>query len=221
MYAYTNILAALMQKMQTGQGQRIDVSMLESLAEWNSFPLYYAFDGAEPPPRTGASHATIYPYGPFPTGDGGTVMMGLQNEREWVKFCDIVLLQPALAKDERFAGNARRVAAREALSAIIVETFAKLTVPQVVERLEAAQIANARVNTMQQLWEHPQLQARQRWREVASPSGPLQAMLPPGSWDVGPRMDPVPALGEHTDAILRELGVDADAIATLRAAEAI
>ena len=221
MYAYSQILAALMQRMQTGQGQRIDISMLESLAEWNSFPLYYAYDGAEPPQRNGAAHATIYPYGPFPAGDGGTVMMGLQNEREWARFCELVLLQPELAQDARFAGNARRVAARSALHAIIVETFGKLTAAQVVERLEAAQIANARINTMQQLWDHPQLQARQRWREVDSPAGPLRAMLPPGSWDVGPRMDAVPALGEHTETILRELGVDAAAIAALRAAGAI
>jgi crotonobetainyl-CoA:carnitine CoA-transferase CaiB-like acyl-CoA transferase len=225
MYAFTNILAALMQRMQTGQGQHIDISMLESLAEWNSYPLYYAFDGAPPPPRSGASHATIYPYGPFPTGDGGSVMLGLQNEREWVNFCDKVLLQPALAKDPRFAGNAKRVAERSALRALIVEAFQPLTAPQVVERLEAAQIANARVNTMHDVWAHPQLAARGRWREVGSPAGMLPAMLPPGSWgegpDSGPRMDPVPALGEHTDAILAELGLDAAGIRALRAAEAI
>ena len=196
--------------------------MLEALAEWNSFPLYYAFDGAPPPPRSGAAHATIYPYGPFPTGaDGGSVMLGLQNEREWVNFCDKVLLQPALANDPRFTGNVKRVAERAALREIIVATFAPLTAPQLVERLEAAQIANARVNTMQELWEHPQLKARNRWREVGSPAGPLPAMLPPGSWDEGPRMDPVPALGEHTDAILAELGFGAADIRALRAAEAI
>ena len=225
MYAYTNILAALMQRMQTGRGQHIDISMLESLAEWNSYPLYYAFDGAPPPPRTGASHATIYPYGPFPTGDGGTVMMGLQNEREWVNFCAKVLLQPALATDPRFTGNARRTAERAALRQIIVDTFQPLTTQEVLERLDAAQIANARVNSMQELWDHPQLKARGRWREVGSPAGPLPAMLPPGSWGPdasdGPRMDPVPALGEHTDAILRELGLGTDAIRALRAAEAV
>src|SRR6476659_4688653 len=127
MYAYTNILAALLQRGQTGRGQHIDISMLESLAEWTSYPLYYAFDGAPPPPRTGASHATIYPYGPFPTGaDGGSVMLGLQNEREWVGFCEKVLLQPALATDPRFAGNANRSQNREALRALIVETFRPL-----------------------------------------------------------------------------------------------
>jgi crotonobetainyl-CoA:carnitine CoA-transferase CaiB-like acyl-CoA transferase len=221
MYAYSNILAALLQRAQTGRGQRIDVSMLESLTEWTSYPLYYAFDGQPPPPRTGAAHATIYPYGPFPTGDGGTVMMGLQNEREWVKFCELVLLQPALAKDPRFSGNARRVASRDALRALIVEAFGTLTAPQVVERLEQAQIANARVNTMQEVWNHPQLEARGRWREVDTPAGPVPALLPPGTWDTGPRMDAVPALGQHTDAILGELGLDAAAIAALRTAGAV
>ena len=223
MYAYSNILAALLQRAQTGRGQHIDISMLEALTEWTSYPLYYAFEGAAPPPRTGAAHATIYPYGPFPTGaDGGSVMLGLQNEREWANFCSKVLGQPALATDARFAGNAQRVAARDALREIIVEAFRPLSAPQVVERLEAAQIANARVNTMHEVWAHPQLKARGRWREIGSPAGPLPALLPPGSWNDGaPRMDPVPALGEHTDALLAELGVDAATVQALRAAEAI
>ncbi len=223
MYAFSNILAALLERRQTGRGRHIDISMLESLTEWTSYPLYYTFEGAAPPPRTGAAHATIYPYGPFPTGaDGGSVMLGLQNEREWVNFCAKVLQQPELAHDPRFTGNAQRVAAREDLRALIVETFRQLTAPQVVERLEAAQIANARVNTMPEVWDHPQLKARQRWRQVDSPVGMLPALLPPGSWDDGePRLDPVPALGEHTEAILAELGVLPAAIADLRAAEAI
>jgi len=221
MYAYTNILAALLQRAQTGKGRHIDVSMLESLAEWTSYPLYYAFDGAPPPPRTGAAHATIYPYGPFPTGDGGTVMMGLQNEREWVSFCQIVLQRPELATDPRFAGNARRVAERDALRQLIVDAFAASTAPQVLERLEAAKIANARVNTMHDVWQHPQLAARGRWREVGTSAGPVPALLPPGSWDVDPRMDPVPALGEHTDDVLVELGYDAQEIHALRTAGAI
>ncbi|MGZ5891024.1 MAG: CaiB/BaiF CoA transferase family protein [Caldimonas sp.] len=223
MYAYSNILAALMQRKIDGRGRRIDVSMLEALSEWMGYPLYYAFEGAEPPPRTGASHATIYPYGPFPTGDGKTLMLGLQNEREWAAFCAKVLLQPALVSDPRFAGNARRSAERVALRALIVEAFASLSAAEVLARLDDAQIANAQVNTMDELWHHPQLAARRRWREVGSTAGPLPALLPPGSWDDGdgPRMDPVPALGEHTDAILAELGLDAAAIAALRAVEAI
>src|SRR3954463_2739516 len=167
MHAHSQVLAALLQRAQTGRGQHIDISMLESLAEWTSYPLYYAFEGAPPPPRSGASHATIYPYGPFPTGaDNGSVMLGLQNEREWVNFCEKVLQRPELARDPRFTGNAKRVAERTAVRDIIVETFGPLTAPQVVERLEAAKIANARVNTMQEVWDHPQLKARERWREV-------------------------------------------------------
>ncbi len=221
MYAYSSILAALLQRGQTGRGQRIDISMLESLAEWTSYPLYYAFEGAAPPPRTGASHATIYPYGPFPTGDGNMVMLGLQNEREWASFCETVLQRPALTADPRFTANFKRVAEREALRGIIVEAFSSLTRTQVVERLELAQIANAQVNTMNDVWAHPQLKARGRWTEVGSPKGPLPAMLPPGTWDVGPRMDPVPALGQHTDAILAELGYGAAEIDALRASKAV
>lgn len=222
MYAYSSILAALIERGRTGRGKRIDVSLLESLAEWMSFPLYYAFDGQPPPPRTGASHATIYPYGPFPAGDGGTIMLGLQNEREWVVFCEQVLQQPALAADARFAGNAQRVAAREALRAIIVASFASLTTAQVIERLEAAGIANARVNEMRDVWAHPQLAARGRWTEVDTPAGRIPALLPPGtSVDDPPRMDAVPALGQHTDAILAELGYAAERIARLRAEGAV
>jgi itaconate CoA-transferase len=221
MYAYSSILAALLQRGQTGKGQRIDISMLESLVEWTSYPLYYAFEGAAPPPRTGASHATIYPYGPFPTGDGNMVMLGLQNEREWASFCEKVLQQPALTTDPRFTANFKRVAEREALRGIIVDAFSSLSRAQVVERLELAQIANAQVNTMNDVWAHPQLKARGRWTEVGSPNGPLPAMLPPGTWDVGPRMDPVPALGQHTDAILAELGYGAAEIDALRASRAV
>ena len=222
MYAYSNILAALLQRQIDGQGRRIDLSMLEAMAEWMGYPMYYAFDGAAPPPRAGAAHATIYPYGPFPTGDGKTVMLGLQNEREWQAFCDKVLLAPALAKDERFAGNARRTAAREALRDIIHQTFAALSHEQVVQRLDDAQIANAELRDMAGLWQHPQLAARGRWREVTTPAGPVPALLPPGSWTDGePRLDAVPALGQHTEAILAELGLDATAIAALRAAAAI
>jgi len=195
--------------------------MLESLVEWTSYPLYYAFEGAAPPPRTGASHATIYPYGPFPAGDGTTVMLGLQNEREWVSFCDKVLQRPEVATDPRFTANFKRVAERTALRQIIVDAFEPLTGAQVVERLERAQIANAQVNTMKDVWAHPQLDARGRWTEVGTAAGPIPALLPPGTWETGPRMDPVPALGEHTDAILAELGYGAVEIAALHASKAV
>jgi itaconate CoA-transferase len=219
MYAYTNILAALMQRQQTGQGQHIDVSMLESLTEWMGYPLYYAFDGAAPPPRSGASHATIYPYGPFPAGDGKTVMLGLQNEREWKGFCEQVLLQPGLATDARFTSNSKRSAARAELAALIVQAFSTLTAAQVVKRLEQASIANAQVNSMAEVWAHPQLKARNRWTEVDTPQGRVPALLPPGSWQTAaPRMDAVPALGQHTAAILAAQGYSAEQVATLRSA---
>ncbi len=222
MYAYTGILAALLQRGKTGKGSHIDVSMLESLAEWMGFPMYYAYQGATPPPRSAASHATIYPYGPFPAGDGGTVMLGLQNEREWKLFCEKVLLQPALATDARFDSNARRNEHREELRAIIVGLFGVLSTAQVLERLDAAQIANARMNDMAGLWAHPQLQARERWRQVDSPAGPIPALLPAGrqsAFDY--RMDAIPAVGEHTDAILRALGRSEEQIAALREAKAV
>ena len=222
MYAYSQILAALLQRGRTGRGQRIDISLLESLVEWMSFPLYYAFDGAPPPARSGASHATIYPYGLFPAGDGRTVLLGLQNEREWVVFCESVLQRPELAADPRFSSNSRRNAARAELRQIIVDIFAALTAEQVIARLDAARIANARANEMREVWEHAQLRARNRWREVGTERGPIPALLPPGSWqDEDPRMDPVPALGAHTDAILAELGYGPERIAALRADGAI
>jgi len=222
MYAYSRILAALLQREKTGLGQHLDISMLESLVEWMGYPLYYAFDGAAPPPRTGASHATIYPYGPFPAGDGKTVMLGLQNEREWGAFCAKVMLQPDLATEPRFASNSKRSAAREELRGLIIRAFAALSADEVLRRLDDAQIANAQVNDMHDVWQHPQLRARKRWREIDSPSGRIPALLPPGSWDdQEPRMDCVPALGQHTDAILASLGLSADAIAGLRQARAI
>lgn len=222
MYAYTNILAALIQRGKTGQGCNIDVSMLESMAEWMSYPLYYAMDGASPPPRAGAAHATIYPYGPFPAGDRKTVMLGLQNEREWELFCTKVLLQPELAKDPRFSSNAVRTAARQELRQMIVDVFSRLTAEQVIERLDSAQIANAHMNDMHDLWQHAQLKARERWVEVGTPAGPMPALLPPGVPNTyEARMDAVPALGQHTDAILAKLGYGADAIAALHAAHAV
>jgi itaconate CoA-transferase len=222
MYAYTGILSALLLRGKTGKGSHIDGSMLESLAEWMGYPLYYAFDGAPPPPRTAASHASIYPYGPFEAGDGGTVMLGLQNEREWKVFCEGVLKDAGLASDPRFDSNAHRNQHRDALMAIILDVFGKLNTEQVVQRLDDAQIANARMNDMADLWAHPQLKARERWTSVGSPVGDIPALLPPGrsnAFDF--RMDPVPAVGQHTDALLRELGRGDAEIAALRAAHAI
>ncbi|WP_216201325.1 CaiB/BaiF CoA-transferase family protein [Polynucleobacter sp. CS-Odin-A6] len=222
MYAYTNILAALLQRGKTGKGTVIDISMLEALSEWMSFPMYYAYKGANPPPRNGASHATIYPYGPFKAGDGKTVMLGLQNEREWVQFCEIVLENPALAQDELFDRNFKRNEKRAELLQIIDACFSQLTAEQLIARLEKAQIANAHLNDMEGLWKHEQLKARKRFTEVGSPQGTIAAMLPPGLNDTYDyRMDPVPAVGEHTHAILSEMGISSDEIEALRAQGAI
>jgi len=222
MYAYSSILSALLLRGRTGEGSHIDVSMLESLGEWMSFPLYYTFEGAPPPARTGAAHAAIYPYGPFAANDGGTVVLGLQNEREWKMFCEVVLQDAALAADPRFDSNGKRNQHRDALSAIVLEAFAGLSTTELVARLDEAQIANARMNDMAGVWAHPQLAARQRWSAIDTPAGVVPALLPPGrvsSFDY--RMDPVPAVGEHTHPILRELGRSDAEIARLRASGAI
>jgi itaconate CoA-transferase len=219
MYAYSNLLAALIRRGITGQGCHIDVSMLEALSEWMHYPLYYTMDGAPPPPRTGASHATIAPYGPFRAGDGKSVLLGIQNEREWASFCRVVLERPELALDIRFDTNTKRAGNRAALTEIIHEVFAPMTAAQVIERLEEAQIANARMNEIEEVWAHPQLRARDRWREVETPAGPMPALLPPGAWESS--MEPVPELGEHTAAILGELGYASADIDRLRASGAV
>jgi len=212
MYAYSGILTALLQRHQTGEGTVLEVSLLEALGEWMGYAMYYTMGGT-PPARTGASHATIAPYGPYPTSDG-QVIFGIQNNREWEAFAAGVLLRPELAADERFQSNHLRVQHREAMDAEIHRTLGRLSTTEVVSRLDAAQIANARLNSVAQFINHPQLAGRQAWRQVDSPSGPIPALLPPVRLaGVEPVMDPIPALGQHSAAILAELGFDDDTVA--------
>ena len=221
MYAYSAILAALLDRGRTGRGRRVEISMLEAMSEWMGFPLYYTLDGQPPPPRAGASHAAIYPYGPFTCGDGKRVVLAVQHDREWSTFCEKVLQQPQLA--EEFKGNARRLESREQLRVIIERVCSALTAAQLIERLDEAQIANGQLNEMADLWRHPQLAARGRWTEIQSPGGQLPALYPPHhlAGTEPPPMGPVPALGEHTDAILSELGYGAADIEQLRCAKAV
>ena len=214
MYAYSGILTALLMRHRTGEGTLVEVSMLEALSEWMGYPLYYGVYGGTPPARAGARHAVIAPYGPFAGGDGEVVYLGIQNEREWQAFCVGVLDQPDLATDPRFVSNAERVRHREALDAEIEAVFGGMTTTEILERLESARIANARLRTVKQLSDHPQLAARERWRDIDTPAGSIRATLPPASIDgVVPVMAPVPALGAHTDAILDELGFDSAIVA--------
>ncbi|MCX5435631.1 CoA transferase [Streptomyces sp. NBC_00117] len=208
MYAYTGILAALLQRQRTSAGVTIEISMLEALAEWMGFPLNYATYGGTPPRRTGARHSAIAPYGPFQCGDGEQVFLGLQNEREWATFCEQILHDPALAADPRFARNSSRVENAAQLQDEIEQAFRDDTAPDVAKRLETAGIANALLRDMAGLASHPQLRARDRWKEYASPAGTLSALIPPATF-VGaePVMGPVPDVGEHTDAVLAEFGV--------------
>ena len=221
MYAYTNILAALIQRGKSGKGCNIDVSMLEAMTEWMGFPLYYAYDGAAPPDRAGASHATIFPYGPFVAGDGNTVLFGLQNEREWQSFCKLVLQDPDLVTDHRFTTNSLRLKNKKTLTDCIVAGFSHLTAQQVIERLESAGIANSQMRDMAKVWTHPQLKYRERWRQVKTSTGSVPALIPPGGIGPEPRMDPVPALGEHTSSILTELDYTPEQITALQQKQAI
>jgi crotonobetainyl-CoA:carnitine CoA-transferase CaiB-like acyl-CoA transferase len=222
MYAYSGILAALFRRERTGEGANLEVSLFEALAEWMGFPAYYAMYGGKEPPRTGASHAAIAPYGPFECGDGETIFLGLQNEREWERFCEVVLEQPALADDERFESNSERVENVDALRQAIEGILAQLSSEEAIERLDEAKIANARMRNVRGFLDHPQLEARDRWKEVGSSVGPLHALVPPATFDgEEPVMAPIPSVGEHTADILAELGYDDDAVATLRQSSAI
>ncbi|QUX27513.1 CoA transferase [Nocardiopsis akebiae] len=216
MYAYSSILGALLERARTGKGVHLDVSMLEATAEWMGFPLYYAYDGQEPPTRAGAAHATIYPYGPFVARDGQVVLMAIQNEREWRAFCERFLERPALAEDPDYATNAARSANRDTLRAVIARRFAELDGDEATSLLADVPVAYARVNSLADVWNHPQLAARGRWHQVDTPTGRVPALAPPGPRDPAPRMDPVPGLGEHTDAILGELGMTAEETGELR-----
>ena len=222
MYAYSGILTALLQREKTGNGGRVEVTMFEALGEWMNYPLYYAHFGGAAPARTGPDHATIVPYGGYRAGDGKNVMLGLQNEREWATFCDKVLDRPELAKDPRYDNNTKRNDRRDEIAAIINKVFSSLTTEQVVEKLDAAGIANARMNTPEEVWNHAQLKARNRWREVGSAAGGIPALLPPATLpDFEARMEPVPAIGEHTDRILADIGYGAGEIAALKASAAV
>jgi len=221
MYAYTGILTALLVRSKTGEGVALETSLFDSLSEWMSYAAYYTMGGTAPQ-RTGATHATIAPYGPVQSRDNKVVYIGLQNEREWKKFCEVVLQSPELFADSRFDSNAKRVQNRPQLDRVMKEVFQKLTAAEIIARLDAAQIANARLNTVQEFVEHPQLKARGRWGTVNSPAGPLPALLPPVTMEnVETVMKDVPTLGQHTGAILAEFGFDSETIAGWRRARMI
>jgi itaconate CoA-transferase len=212
MYAYSGILAALIQRGRTGEGTALEVSLFDALGEWMGYPMYYTMGGS-PPPRTGASHATIAPYGPYETKDE-RVIFGIHNSREWSAFCSIVLERPELGEDPRFQTNKLRVEHRRVMDSAILDVFRRLTAAEVIQRLDRAGIANARINSVSQFIHHPQLAARNLWRQVDSPVGRVAALIPPVRMDgVDPVMGAIPELGQHTESILTELGFDAETIA--------
>lgn len=220
MYAYSGILAALFQRERTGRGAALEVSLLDALAEWMGNPVYYAKYSGVSPARVGAQHATIAPYGAFPTADG-TIMLAVQNEREWQRLCERVLEAPDLAQADRFATNARRCAHREELNERIAQRTRGMTSAQALDALAAAGIACAQLNDLDGLIAHPALRSRDRWRSIDTPGGAVEALLPPVTTGAEPRMGAVPALGAHTDTVLAELGFDDEGIDELRAAGAV
>ncbi|MGX4693108.1 CaiB/BaiF CoA transferase family protein [Streptomyces sp. JNUCC 63] len=218
MYAFSGVLAALVRRGTTGRGGPVEVSMLESLAEWMGHPLHHAMHGGTAPARTGLAHAVIAPYDAYPTADGGRVLLSVQNDREWRRLAEGVLEQPESGTDPAFATNAARVANRERTDELVAKALGALGADEALARLEAAGIACARLRDLHEVAEHPQLAARERWREVGTPVGPLRALLPPITLPggTGPRMGDVPALGQHTEALLRAVGMTDDEIAALR-----
>jgi crotonobetainyl-CoA:carnitine CoA-transferase CaiB-like acyl-CoA transferase len=221
MYAYSGILTALYARTSSGRGAALEISLFDALAEWMSAPVYYTAYGGTAPKRSGAHHASIAPYGPYRTKEG-TVYLAIQNAREWTRFCADVLGKPEIAVDDRFRSNTDRVRHRRDLNGIIADVLGEMTTQEVLARLEDAGIANARVGSVDDFLDHPQLQARDRWCDIDSPAGPLRALRPPVQMsDVEQVMGAVPALGQHTEAILTELGFDAGVIASWRKEGAI
>lgn len=218
MYAFSGVLAALVRRGVTGRGGPVEVSMLDALAEWVGHPLHHAMHDGTPPARTGLAHAVIAPYDAYATADGGRVLLSVQNDREWRRLAEQVLRRPELGSDPAYATNAARVANRERTDSHVAGALGALDADEAVARLDSAGIACARLRDIQEVAEHPQLAARDRWREVGSPVGPLRALLPPITLPGGDeaRMGDVPALGEHTDAVLRAVGMTGEEIAALR-----
>ncbi|MHC8517722.1 CaiB/BaiF CoA transferase family protein [Sporosarcina sp. ITBMC105] len=207
MYAYSGILTALIQRSKTGKGSYFEVSMLEALGEWMGYPMYYSHYGGREPSRTGASHATIFPYGPFPANDGKFVFFSIQNEREWKRLCEEVMEKPEYVEDSRFNSNSSRVNNKNLLRGLIESAFMNFTANELVDRLESAKIANARLNSIEEFYRHPQLEARNRFREVQTPNGPIKALLPPATFNnFEPVMGGIPSVGQDTELILKEIG---------------
>ncbi len=221
MYSFSAILAALVRRGRAGKGAHVRVAMLDALAEWMTYPMYrHAYNGSVMP-RVSTSHPALAPYGAHATKDG-QVIFGLQNEREWVAFCDKVLGQPEVAKDPRFQGNPARAAHRAEVTALVESFFADKTTQDVVALLDRAGIANGRLNQAKDVWEHEQLAARDRWRQINTPAGPVRALLPAFDFaDVEAAMGDVPALGQHTDSVLTDLGFSPAEIAEMRDAGAL
>jgi itaconate CoA-transferase len=219
LYAFSGVLAALLRRGRTGEGGHVEVSMFDAIVEWMGYPLYTTMYTGAAPPRSGLGHAAIVPYDGYPTLEGGRLLIGVQNDRGWIALVSDVLGRPELAADPRYATNVGRVAHRQEVDALIAEITRNLPAAELAARLDTAGIPNAALNGVEEVANHPQLQARDRWREVGSPGGPVRAVLPPITLDgEQARMDPIPALGEHTDAILRELNYADEAIDELRAA---